>query len=636
MDILELLRKKVATVFPQAGGPQMDTAQHQQVVAASPGITMDEGGAGASIGQSLGSLAGNAIVQNREVAPQPVEAEKTPLGTVDDLTPRKPLPMPEDPKTEFLGGAGTHKIGTIVPAAGNPAVPLGQGQAQDPLERMMFPFGGYRAFGGTMYPGYRYRVGEEEVLMKPDGTAEVIPANDPMPTVQAEQQPLGQVSDLTPRQPEPVPGMAIQQPAQAAQPQAAAPMPAQPLSPRERLERDLAEIEGKDYSIQKVRNADGTVEKIRGKDRDDDHNILDVLKGIGWGALKGAKAGGLEGLLAGAAMGGAQSIFDRNYDEKMLDEWKRGDLTGKLNTVREGELADAKIAEQEGKAVNEQYKTAENQYKNTEATFAADGEIDSNEALILTALRRRLGMVGDVQAHDSRDWEYDEVGGKKMQRRKKSNDPWQPADGFPDDPTKAPVYATSPMSGQQVALTGSQLYSGESAIAAGNAQRQQAADTTNVNNDLSAQRENAQNLASWHSRETKRKIDAIGEFGKNLENLAEVQTINTQVQKVQQELSQLAAAGDVEGFTAKEEEFKALADSFYTALKKTQAGTQLVEMLNKTGEPKPRMVTAKKVNSSQVSTKVVSQSDLEAFAKSQNWTSEQATAYAKKNGWTIR
>lgn len=43
-------------------------------------------------------------------------------------------------------------------------------------------FGGYRAMGGPMYPGYRYRVGErgpEDVMMHPDGTASVQPLTPP-------------------------------------------------------------------------------------------------------------------------------------------------------------------------------------------------------------------------------------------------------------------------------------------------------------------------------------------------------------------------------------------------------------------------------------------------------------------------
>lgn len=47
-------------------------------------------------------------------------------------------------------------------------------------------FGGGRAYGGPMYPGYRYRVGDEEVLMLPGGGAQVIPGDDPSETARKE------------------------------------------------------------------------------------------------------------------------------------------------------------------------------------------------------------------------------------------------------------------------------------------------------------------------------------------------------------------------------------------------------------------------------------------------------------------
>lgn len=676
MDILDLLKKKLAPVFPQAmQPPAMDSVQHEGVIAAGgDSLTMDGGatdGSGTSaLGASLGAgLMGMAT--GKGAATQPVEAEKQPLGQASDLSLRKPeaLPMPPDFSSQAHGSSNMAPAAAMpgiapAPAAAPPIAPEGEGGPSagilgglgsglkslggglasniggDAMDLMkMFRFGGARRYGGPVDPHKKYLVGENgPEMFVPEQEGTIVPNGDDtshLPqSVQAEQIPLG--TQVSPQQQQPVPE--DPKAAQAQNPVATMVQqpPVQPLSPRQKLERELAEIEGKDYSIKKVIGPDGQVIKIRGKDRDSDHNILDVLKGIGIGALKGGAQNGLAGMIAGAATGGISAGFDRNYDEKFVDEFKAEGLRGKLNTVREGEMADAKIAEQTGKADNQRREYGEGVYKNTEAALAADGVIDGSDSMILTSLRKRLGMIGEVPRSDKRKVETKIINGEVWEREADGLDrEWKKADA-PSDPTKTPVYTTSPMTGQRVAITPQDLYSGESTMAASNAQRQQSAETTNVNNDLSAQKENVSNLQAWQAREVARRTKAIEEFGKNLENLGEAQVVNAQIQKLNQEMQQLAQAGDVEGFTAKEEEFKALTESFDKSLKKTQAGTQLVEMLAKTGEPRPKTVAAKKVNASQVSAKVVSQSDLDAFAKSQKWSPDQAAAYAKKNGWTIR
>jgi hypothetical protein len=78
------------------------------------------------------------------------------------------------------------------------------------------------------------------------------------------------------------------------------------LTRREKIEQDISSIEGKDYTPPVYRDPNSgetskkakpgyVLEKEAGKNYDKTHNILDVLKSIGLGALQGGQKGGISG-----------------------------------------------------------------------------------------------------------------------------------------------------------------------------------------------------------------------------------------------------------------------------------------------------------------------------------------------------
>ena len=82
----------------------------------------------------------------------------------------------------------------------------------------------------------------------------------------------------------------------------------------------------------------------KGADRDSDHNWWDVAKSAGLGGLQGLlQTGSLGGALGGALGGGVGGAVDRNFDEKMINNYKIGQLqnTFQNQTAMEKNAADA-------------------------------------------------------------------------------------------------------------------------------------------------------------------------------------------------------------------------------------------------------------------------------------------------------
>lgn len=134
------------TPSPAPEGLAMPEMQWSPIVHAQ----MDEKKGGKSFGEMIGGVAGGLARESMSGSPE-VKAENIEIGGVDQL--------------DFTNYQ---------------------------------PFGGYRAFGGPMFPGYDYIVGErgpEKVKMLPDGTARVIPVNDPPVTAQPSR--MGTVEDLS-------------------------------------------------------------------------------------------------------------------------------------------------------------------------------------------------------------------------------------------------------------------------------------------------------------------------------------------------------------------------------------------------------------------------------------------------------
>lgn len=163
------------SVFGGMQGPDLfgGSSQHQQAVAeqsGEPGIAESLIGAAGTVGRAY---------MNRP--------QKGPASAGDvKLNPESKAPPMAD-----LGS-----FSTIIRPDASPAYPGGDpyGPGRDdpgftiptPPGRGPFPFGGYRAYGGMMYPGRRYRVGDEDVYMNPDGTAQVVPGDNPAATARRE------------------------------------------------------------------------------------------------------------------------------------------------------------------------------------------------------------------------------------------------------------------------------------------------------------------------------------------------------------------------------------------------------------------------------------------------------------------
>lgn len=417
-------------------------------------------------------------------------------------------------------------------------------------------------------------------------------------------------------------------------------LPEPPLTRRQQLEKEIAAIQGKDYSTTKIKNPDGSTTKVRGKDSDKNHNILDVLASIGLGALKGASSGGFAGMIGGAVAGGVSGAIDRNYDNKIMDEYKLGGLRGELGGIREQETADAKVAEQQGKAVNQQLEARDRQqkankgiYDETYDTMAADG-IDENEAQILTALRSRLGMIGEVKPGDNRERERLEINGEIWERPKKGGE-WKKA-ALPADETKAPVDVTTPMTGKRVKVSATDAYKTESSQAEQNADRTFRAVIENTNNSIEVQKTNASALAKWHSDKIKRRVDMLQQAGKNMDQLGDAGKVVSDMQANQQKMQEAVNNQDMDEFAKLQAIHTGLLQKFDIEMKKSDTGVQILNALSNLDEPAPKMVSAGTVNAPQVGGKVVSRKDLEGVARQNNWSMKQAEAYAKKNQWTIR
>lgn len=79
------------------------------------------------------------------------------------------------------------------------------------------------------------------------------------------------------------------------------------------------------------------VDATTGKINDKTHNLWDVLRGIGYGALKGFFTGGLGGALAGGVEGGIHAGFDKTYDDRLRNElWRIPRATEKLKIAQAG------------------------------------------------------------------------------------------------------------------------------------------------------------------------------------------------------------------------------------------------------------------------------------------------------------
>ncbi len=244
------------------------------------------------------------------------EPQMTVGGTpMDDL-----VQNPEDKEKakakmkSLIGGIGD--IGSSL------AQSFGDGRSPKESNLLAKYFGGFRANGGPMKKGKAYMVGEEGpelVVAEEDST--VIPR----PQIERTVDPTGNLSinvdeTITPDNTTAPPKQSV----------------------AEKLKAELDRRQSKDF-------------KKGGKDRDKDHNIMDVIRSIGLGALKGiagGRGGSLESILGnalgGAAGGGVAGAVDASADEKMGNEMAIAKLQPQYNQAAksEADARESKLAEE--------------------------------------------------------------------------------------------------------------------------------------------------------------------------------------------------------------------------------------------------------------------------------------------------
>lgn len=359
------------------------------------------------------------------------------------------------------------------------------------------------------------------------------------------------------------------------------------LSRREKLEQDIADIQGKQYHAAVYRGPNGetsskpkegyVLEKAAGKNRDKSHNFIDVLKGIGLGALQGAAAGGLPGLIGGAAAGGVASGVNASADNRMWDDIKIAGLRSELEAERNNEIGAYRRDKAQADAVNTQAEVrkknqelAEKRYKELEAVLGEDGVIDDNDQRLLNEARAGMGMPGQVSAHDKREIEYKDVEGQVFERRKGSGDEWKPSQ-LPADRLKQGHVVQTPR-GNTVVATGPQVLTSDTNIAVGDAERQVRVDISNRDKWIDVQKTNIANEMKYQD-DVRAQINKIAEANADIvADNTEIQNLNKEVQEANAELQKAAAAGDEYGFNAAKVKFDSALAKFSEALGKVKPG----------------------------------------------------------------
>jgi hypothetical protein len=420
--------------------------------------------------------------------------------------------------------------------------------------------------------------GEEPVMPKPQPMA---PAASAIPT-------------STATRPRVVPGQPITgdlgpQAQPVAQPQ---PQPAltQALTRRQKIEQDISAIEGKDYSAAVYRDPNTgdtskkekpgyVLEKPAGKNYDKTHNILDVLRGIGLGALQGGQKGGISGMIGGAVGGGIGAGVDRNRDNQLMDEFKLGGLRNDLASAQESEIGGYKRDKAEADAIEAEQKPERENKK-----ILADIH-DKQAKLQQDALKEALGL--------------------------KYYDPKRPdhraiAEQAGIDPDSMPAYDDRNLverqldDGTKIKISGSDAYKEEEADKRGDIARTQDITKFNANNQLEVQKKNVDNDMKYQD-DVRSVITKISEANADLVGgNSEAQTANQRVQAANTAYQEAIQNDDEDSAKAARADFdKAVAD-FGKAVGKSQGGSTLAAELKKVVLKRPKAITYEPVKPSTI------------------------------------
>lgn len=616
MDILEILRQRLKPVYPDMSRYAPMSNTHDMIV-------NRQAAGGGNDGSILSGLAPELMQQYAPKGEQTglLGSGKNPEAGDQHLQ-AVSQQRPNDDLARGLTQAGMVGVGAMAGAGGGEGGSKGQGIGM-PAEPVVGPEirpdglpGGLMGSGVTPDPlhggaGAMQKYGQQAPVIgdhadHPGSLVGYGPGNNvpyetagTLPKDPSLMQPLGgmQSDPSTATRPRIVPGQPINgMPQQPGMPQQQ-PDIMKPLTRRQKIEQDIAEIEGKDYSPAVYRDpATGetskkpkpgyVLEKEAGANYDKKHNILDVLRGMGMGALKGAQSGGgIAGMIGGAAGGGIAGAVDRNADNKMMDEFKLSGLQGDLAKQNEYEIGGFKRDKAEADAAEAQAKPGRENAK-------AIADIQEKQAKIrIDALKETLGL--------------------------KYYDPKRPdhraiAQQAGIDPDQMPAYDDRGLvereleDGTKTKIKGEDVWKEEQATARGQVARDQDITKFNANNELEVQKKNVDN-AMKYSDDVRQVIMKTAEANADLVNgSSEAQTANSRVQKAHADIIAAQELGDDEKMKAANADFdKAVAD-FGKAIGKANGGQTLAAQLKKAIPARPPKITYEPVKAASTGKRPVS------------------------------
>jgi len=522
------------------------------------------------------------VTQPIPATPPPIAAEQVPLGTVADLSLRRPdLPPIGQPK--ILRPEYTDAEGPVEGQGQTPSYMrglLGQEASKDlGIAQYDKPITGYEAnpqleglFGREAVGGLGYELTPQpESTTGPDTISRTVGTSDMAP-------------------------------------------PGTPAAAMPTIGRDPLAL--KDYSI--VKDEAGNVIH-RGADRDKKWSTWDKI------------ASGIVGWAQGGLAGGIKAATDRNFFEKMGDQNTRARLLPQI-------AANQKIAE--GEAVIGQKRAqpilaaAE-----IERKIAADAKLDANrtkqfnlEAQKVKDARQRYKVTVDNNGLRWKEYLQKDPDNPTRPDKEPFFDPMTGKQEI-DSIGKVHQYR-DPETGLMLSLNSKDVAQFGFQRAMFNARQTQGSSEFNAQRQLDVDKTNAANEMKYQD-DVRAVITQIAAANANLiGGNAEAQTANLRVQAAREALE---AASGKDAIEKARKEFDGAVADFGKALGKGQGGAALAAELQKAMPKRPTRLTYTPIQAATVGgNKVAGQTDLERFAQTKGWDIETARKYVQTKGWDIR
>jgi hypothetical protein len=364
--------------------------------------------------------------------------------------------------------------------------------------------------------------------------------------------------------------------------------PASSMSP---IEQELSQLLAKQQQLENT-----PVE-------DDDSKLGNFWHGSQYAIRQLQREGGGDvGATIGAMIGGGlRNLFNpkeddqRKKDEAISVNQKQIDTTQKQYD-KELEIQAKKLANRGKEITNDQ------EFLKT-VTEHPIWQVAMKQKQITPDMAKTLNQTFNVNipVGDWREVQDKDRNGQVLSRKEFETN-YTPNESVPVDPTKVPIQTTSPVTGTQVSVEPNQLLSNETTIAQGNAQRQQSADTTNVNNAKEVAIKNAELLNGWQNKNFQVRMEAAKALGDTFANNGEVQGINKQAQtllsQLQAKQDELAAADEDDRPKVQkqlddlQEKFGQVQAKFDAAVGKFNGGQAVLNQIQQTAVPKPQLLSA--------------------------------------------